>query len=131
MKEGESSEEELNLTIPRKAKFNTEDSDILQEETAYQKKISQSHDEEEEESSSASTVSETSKWEKETEFKNKIYKKNEECNDKKVINSENKYLIKNQMYLNKYPFFDNFSIDSLDYDNINLIRKKRQKYWTC
>jgi len=61
LKEDSSSEEDLDVAIPRKTRFNSEDSDILQEETAYQKKISQSHDEEEESFSSASTVSETTK----------------------------------------------------------------------
>ena len=57
----ENSDIELNLTIPRKVRFNKEDSGLLAEESAYQNKIAQSHEDEEESSSSDSTVSNQSK----------------------------------------------------------------------
>ena len=57
----ESSIQGMDSAIPKKARFNSQNADVLQEEAEYQKKISQSHGEEGGTSSSESTDSEESK----------------------------------------------------------------------
>ena len=62
------------------------------------------------------------------------YRKNEKCNEKKGKINKNKcfknnkeVLNKNILYNLKTNFFDNFSIDSLDYSNINISRSKEHQ----
>ena len=57
----ENSTKGIDAAIPRRARFNAENADVLQEEAEYQKKISQSHGEEGGTSSSDNTDSEESK----------------------------------------------------------------------
>ena len=61
-------------------------------------------------------------------------RENEECNEKKDLINKNKcfknnkeVLNKNILYNSNKNFFDNFSIDSLDYSNINIRRSEEHK----